>query len=305
MILGIVGATATGKSALSIALAKRIGQAQIIGADAMQLYRGMDIGTAKLSVAEREGIIHHQLDVLEVTEEASVAAYQRESRQDAQNILSQGDVPIFVGGSGLYLRAALDEFEFPGTDPQVRAEVTAELEALGSHTMHKKLAELDPIAAEKIPPQNSRRIIRALEVIRLTGKPFTPALPAYTYHQTPTLQLGVRCEAEVAKERIWQRTKTMFDQGLIAEVEALIPLGLEQGKTASRATGYAQALQAIHGELTIEQAQEEISEATWKLVKKQDKWFKRDPRIKWLDSTDPDMDRLTQTAWELYQQVAV
>jgi len=277
----VVGPTAAGKSALSIALAHALG-GEVVNADSMQLYRGMDIGTAKLTPDEREGVPHHVLDVWEVTEPASVAEYQRLARAAVDDIAARGRVPVLVGGSGLYLRAVLEEFKFPGTDPAIRERLEAELAAEGAFALFERLRGLDPAAAGKILPSNGRRIVRALEVIELTGAPFTAALPDPTpYYES--VQIGVdRAPAEL-DQRIADRVGLMWAAGLVDEVRGLA--GLRDGRTASRALGYQQALAQLDGELTEEQAREETVRATRRFVRRQRSWFRRDPRITWLDGT--------------------
>lgn len=277
-----MGATATGKSALALDIAEALGAAEIVNADAMQLYRGMDIGTAKLAVDERRGIPHHQLDVLDPSEEASVAAYQRAARADVEAIAARGNVPIVVGGSGLYVRGLLDELDFPGTDPAVRAIFETMLPEIGAAGLHRLLAAQDPAAAAAIEPANTRRVIRALEVIRLTGRPFTATLPSGAYHW-PTVQFGLRGPTQWLDERIGRRAGAMIAGGLLDEVAALGALGA----TAERATGYSQALEHLAGRLPLTELAPAIALATRQLSRRQIKWFRRDDRIHWLDATDP------------------
>lgn len=294
MIIAIVGATATGKTALSLEVAERLGGAdavEIISADAMQLYRGMDIGTAKLPLDERRGIAHHQIDVLDVREEASVAAYQKYARADIADIQSRGKIPIIVGGSGLYISAVLDKLDFPGHDPQIRAALEAQREAEGIDGLLAELKEKDPQAAAVIAPENTRRIIRALEVIRLTGKPFTPRFPRHTSYYKNVHSFLVTREKTLLDETITQRTHSMFEQGLIEETRHLLAQGLEQGRTASTAIGYAQAIEVIKGTMTREEAEAAITQATIKLTKKQGTWFRADKRLHVLDLSDGDIAR--------------
>jgi tRNA dimethylallyltransferase len=280
-VVAVVGPTAAGKSALSIALAHALG-GEVVNADSMQLYRGMDIGTAKLTADEREGVPHHVLDVWDVTEPASVAEYQRLARAAVDDIAARGRVPLLVGGSGLYLRAVLEEFEFPGTDPAIRERLEAELAGSGTVPLFERLRELDPVAAGKILPSNGRRIVRALEVIELTGAPFTAALPAPTpYYES--VQIGIDRDPEALDRRIADRVELMWSAGLLDEVRGLT--GLREGRTASRALGYQQALAQLDGELTEEQAKEETVRATRRFVRRQRSWFRRDPRITWLDGS--------------------
>ncbi len=290
-VVAVVGPTAAGKSALSIALAHALG-GEVVNADSMQLYRGMDIGTAKLSVAERGGVPHHLLDVWDVTEPASVAEYQRLARAAVDDIAARGKVPLLVGGSGLYVRAVLEEFEFPGTDAAIRARLEEELAAVGPAPLFDRLRSADPAAAERILPGNGRRIVRALEVIELTGAPFTAALPAPTPFYD-SVQLGVDRDTAELDERIRTRVDLMWAAGLLDEVRTLAGRGLREGRTASRALGYQQALAELDGSLTGEQAREETTRATRRFVRRQRSWFRRDARIAWLDAAD---ERLADTA---------
>ncbi|MDI6097522.1 tRNA (adenosine(37)-N6)-dimethylallyltransferase MiaA [Actinoplanes sp. NEAU-A12] len=284
-VVTVVGPTAAGKSALSIALAHELG-GEVVNADSMQLYRGMDIGTAKLTAAEREGVPHHLLDIWDVTEPAAVAEYQRLARAAIDDILGRGRVPLLVGGSGLYVRAVLEDFEFPGTDPVVRARLEEELAAVGPGVLHTRLGEHDPAAAAKILPSNGRRIVRALEVIELTGRPFTASLPdpRPVYE---SVQIGVDRDTAALDERIALRVDLMWEAGLIDEVRGLD--GIREGRTASRALGYQQALAQIDGVLTEEQARADTVQGTRRFVRRQRSWFRRDPSITWLDATDPKL----------------
>ncbi|MGO4453983.1 tRNA (adenosine(37)-N6)-dimethylallyltransferase MiaA [Arthrobacter sp. RAF14] len=284
-LLAVVGATGTGKSELGLRLAERLG-GEIINADAMQFYRGMDIGTAKLSVAEREGVPHHLLDVLDVVEEASVSDFQTQARALIEEIRGRGAVPILVGGSGLYVRAALDVLEFPGTDPELRAALEAEAATRGLAPLRERLRAVDPVSAERL--QDERRVIRALEVHQLTGRPFSSFMPTREYAQ-PALQLGLEADREVLKERLALRVHRMVDQGLEDEVRALDAHDLRQGRTAGRAIGYAQFLAAQDGILSVAEAIEDTIVATRKFARRQLTWFRADPRIHWLDWTAPDL----------------
>nr|WP_243709742.1 tRNA (adenosine(37)-N6)-dimethylallyltransferase MiaA [Micromonospora sp. 15K316] len=286
-VLAVVGPTAAGKSALSIALAHALG-GEVVNADSMQLYRGMDIGTAKLTPAEREGVPHHLLDIWDVTEPASVAEYQRLARAAVDDILARGRVPLLVGGSGLYVRAVLEQFEFPGTDPAIRERLERELAEVGPAPLHARLRAADPAAAEAILPGNGRRIVRALEVIELTGAPFTAALPEPTPYY-PSVQVGVDLDTASLDERIALRVDRMWADGLIAETRELVGRGLPEGRTASRALGYQQVLRFLAGELTETEAYEETIRATRRFVRRQRSWFRRDPRVHWLDSADPGL----------------
>jgi tRNA dimethylallyltransferase len=285
-VVAVVGPTAAGKSALSLALAHALG-GEVVNADSMQLYRGLDIGTAKLTPAEREGVPHHLLDIWDVTEPASVAEYQRLARTAVDDILARGRVPLLVGGSWLYVRAVLEEFEFPGTDPALRARLEAELAATGPAPLHDRLRAADPVAATKILPGNGRRIVRALEVIELTGAPFTASLPApRPYYES--VQLGVDLDTARLDERIAARVDRMWADGLVDEVRALVDRGLRRGRTASRALGYQQVLALLSGELPEEEARAETVRATRRFVRRQRSWFRRDPRVGWLDPAAGD-----------------
>ncbi|WP_173159202.1 tRNA (adenosine(37)-N6)-dimethylallyltransferase MiaA [Phytohabitans suffuscus] len=285
-VIAVVGPTAAGKSALGIALAHAL-DGEVVNADSMQLYRGMDIGTAKLAPAEREGVPHHVLDIWDVTEAASVAAYQELARAAVDGVRARGRVPILVGGSGLYVRAVLEEFEFPGTDAALRAELEAALEAGGPAPLYERLHAADPAAAARILPTNGRRIVRALEVIALTGAPFTASLPADPKPHYDAVQLGV--DRPDLATRVAERVDVMFAAGLVAETAALAERGLRQGRTASRALGYQQVLAHLAGACTEAQAREETVRATRRFVRRQRTWFRRDPRIEWLDATRPDL----------------
>ncbi|NUU17455.1 tRNA (adenosine(37)-N6)-dimethylallyltransferase MiaA [Cellulomonas humilata] len=285
LVVALVGPTATGKSDLGLALAHALG-GEIVNADAMQLYRGMDIGTAKLTVDERQGVPHHLLDVLDVREDASVADYQARARSALDAIAARGNRAIAVGGSGLYVRALLDHMEFPGTDEDLRARLEARVEAEGARALHAELAAADPVAADGIGPRNARRIVRALEVIELTGRPYSASLPQHVY-EVPAVQLGLDCDRAVLDERITARVERMWSRGLVAEVEHLREHGL--GRTASRAVGYAEVLTMLRGELTADETRAAIAAGTRRLARKQMGWFGRDPRVHWLDARDPDL----------------
>ncbi|WP_405019443.1 tRNA (adenosine(37)-N6)-dimethylallyltransferase MiaA [Kitasatospora sp. NBC_00070] len=279
-VVSVVGATAAGKSDLAVAIARSVG-GEVINTDSMQLYRGMDIGTAKLTTAERGGIPHHLLDIWDVTEAASVAEFQRLARAEMDRLLAEGRTPVLVGGSGLYVRAAIDEMEFPGTDPVVRARLEAECEQLGSGALHRRLAELDPAAAEAILPSNGRRVVRALEVIEITGRPFTASLPTNTAVYD-TVQIGVQVERPELDRRIELRVDRMWEAGLPAEVRVLEGQGLRDGLTASRALGYQQVLAHFAGDCTEQEAKAETVRATRRFARRQESWFRRDDRIHWL-----------------------
>ena len=279
-VIAVVGPTASGKSGLALALAERL-DGEIVNADALQLYRGMDIGTAKLSLQERRGVAHHQLDVLDVREEASVAAYQRESRRDVDGIRARGHQPILVGGSGLYVRAALDRLEIPPTDPVVRGRLQDELALEGIDAMFARLVQADPVAAQAIQPNNARRVVRALEVVELTGRPFSASLPTREY-EFPAITIGLLIPRSELDGRIATRVRRMWDSGLLDEVRRLDAAGLRAGRTAAKALGYSQALAHLDGLLTAGQAVEDTITSTRRFARRQESWFRPDPRIHWL-----------------------
>ncbi|WP_240372935.1 tRNA (adenosine(37)-N6)-dimethylallyltransferase MiaA [Brevibacterium zhoupengii] len=291
----IAGATATGKSDLALNLAEHLG-GEIINTDSMQFYRGMDIGTAKLPADQRRGITHHLIDILDVREEANVQTFQRQAREAIADIRTRGKRPILVGGSGLYVRAATDRMEFPGTDPEVRARIESEVEA-DRWGRHRHLQEIDPAAAAKITPNDSRRIVRALEVIELTGRPFSAQLPDYQAIE-PTIHLGLSVERKILHERIASRVEAMWEQGWVDEVRSLLERGLAEGRTASRAIGYAQIQQHLAGELDRDGAQEQTTIRTRQFARRQDTWFRRDPRIVWIDATAGDHEANAASALE-------
>jgi tRNA dimethylallyltransferase len=286
-VLAVVGPTAAGKTALSLDLAEALG-GEVVNTDSMQLYRGMDIGTAKLPVAERRGIVHHLLDVLEVTEPATVAQFQQWARAAVDDCRSRGVVPVLVGGSALYTRAVLDRFEFPGTDPAVRAALEEELAQVGPEALHARLAEADPAAAASIEARNGRRVVRALEVIAITGRPFTATLPRHEYFYDDVVQVGVDIPRPVLDERIALRVQHMWDAGLVDEVRGLVGRGLRDGRTANRALGYQQVLAFLDGEVTEQEAQELTVTGTRRFARRQDAWNRRDDRIAWVAWDDPD-----------------
>lgn len=279
-VLAVVGPTATGKSELALKIAAAHG-GQIINADSMQLYRGMDIGTAKVPPVQRHGIPHHLFDVLDIREEASVATYQVQVRAIIDELLASEVLPILVGGSGLYLRAALENFEFPPTDPDARAALEQRAQTEGPGILHDELARKDPLAAQRIERANTRRIVRALEVITLTGQPFSASLPDPTYIY-PTRSIGIAVEVNDLDARINARSAAMFDEGLLEETRALLDNGLLEGKTASKAVGYAQAIDVIAGRASVAEAVAATALATRQLSRRQRTWFRRDSRIEWL-----------------------
>ena len=298
-VVAVVGATGTGKSELSLRLADAL-DGEVINADSMQLYRGMDIGTGKLTIAERGEVPHHLLDIWDVTETASVSEYQRLARAVIADVQARGRTPILVGGSGLYVRAAIDNLDFPGTDRALRARLEGELAALGPAALHGKLAAADPAAAAAILPSNGRRIVRALEVIELSGRPFSATLPSYDAVLT-AVQIGLAIPRPQLDERITVRVRRMFRDGLVDEVRRLAgPVaqggGLRAGLTASRALGYAQVLRHLDGAWTEAEAEAETTRATRRFARRQESWFRRDPRVRWLDATEPVPTRLALTA---------
>ncbi|WOI62100.1 tRNA (adenosine(37)-N6)-dimethylallyltransferase MiaA [Streptomyces fradiae] len=299
-VIAVVGPTAAGKSDLGVHLARELG-GEVVNADSMQLYRGMDIGTAKLTREERGGVPHHLLDIWDVTQTASVAEYQRLARARIDRLLAAGRTPVLVGGSGLYVRGAIDALEFPGTDPLVRARLEAELEELGSGVLHARLAAADPDAALAILPSNGRRVVRALEVIEITGRPFTANLPGHD-SVYDTVQIGVDVARPELDARIAERVDRMWEAGLVDEVRALEGRGLRDGRTASRALGYQQVLAALAGECTEQEARDETVRATKRFARRQDSWFRRDPRVRWLSGAAADRGELPHRALTLVER---
>jgi tRNA dimethylallyltransferase len=281
-LIAVVGATAAGKSDLAVDLALALG-GEVVNADSMQLYRGMDIGTAKLTMAQRRGVPHHLLDVLEVTEAASVAEYQDLADAVITDITARGRVPVLVGGSGLYIRAALGDLDFPGTDEVIRQRLEDQLAEQGPAPLYERLQAADPTAAAAILPSNGRRIVRALEVIELSGRPFSATMPGYDGGR-PAIQLGVQVDRAELDRRIEARVDRMWAAGFETEVRQLAARGLRDGKTASRALGYQQMLRCLDGELTLDQARAETARATRRFARRQESWFRRDPRVRWLDA---------------------
>ncbi|EGD26270.1 tRNA (adenosine(37)-N6)-dimethylallyltransferase MiaA [Prescottella equi] len=284
--IAVVGPTATGKSDLGLDLAERLG-GEIVNIDAMQLYRGMDVGTAKLTVAERRGIPHHQLDVLDVTETATVARYQESAVRDVEDIRARGAVPVIVGGSMMYVQSLLDEWAFPATDPQIRAHWESVLAEGGVAAVRAELERVDPEAAASILPTDGRRMVRALEVVELTGKPFAASAPKIGEPRWGTMIFGVDRDTDALDARIRLRTEQMFDRGLVDEVERLVGVGLREGVTAQRAIGYAQVLAMFDGEYDRAEALERTFIGTRRYVRRQRSWFRRDPRVRWVDGADP------------------
>lgn len=286
-IVAVVGATASGKSDLALALAERL-RGEVVNTDAMQVYRGMDIGTAKLSPAERRGVPHHLLDLLDVAEPATVAEFQGWAHEVIADCRGRGAVPVLVGGSALYTRAILDVFEFPGTDPELRARYDARLTEIGPEALHAELAAADPAAAAAINSRNGRRIVRALEVIAMTGKPYVATLPAPVYADPASVQIGVDIDRPTLDLRIAQRVELMWQQGFVDEVRRLAEAGLRDGITANRALGYRQVLSFLDGEITEAEAKEQTISGTRRFARRQDSWFRKDDRISWVAYDDPD-----------------
>jgi tRNA dimethylallyltransferase len=284
-VIAVVGPTGSGKSDLAVSLALAL-DGEVINADAMQFYRGMDIGTAKITMAERRGVPHHLLDILDVTQEASVSDFQQQARQLIDDIHARGKRAIVAGGSGLYVRAALDVLEFPGTDPQLRQRLEEDLSAQGTSALLARLQMVDPVSASRL--SDDRRIIRALEVYELTGRPFSSFMPQREYVQ-PAVQIGLAVDREALRERLAQRVYAMLDNGLLDEVRRLDAQGLRVGKTAPRALGYSQFLQVIDGTATEAEAAEDTIVATRQFARRQLTWFRADPRISWLDWQDPQL----------------
>jgi tRNA dimethylallyltransferase len=286
-VIAVVGATAAGKTGLSLDLAARLG-GEVVNTDAMAVYRGMDIGTAKLPVAERQGIRHHLVDLLDVTEPLSVAQFQGWARETVADIRSRGATPVLVGGSALYTRAVLDRFEFPGTDPVVRRELETELDRLGPPALHARLAEVDPDAAARILPDNGRRVVRALEVIRLTGRPFRASLPAHEYADPRSVQIGLDIDRATLDLRIAERVRRMFDAGFVEEVRRLLDAGLAESRTARTAIGYREVAAYLDDRTTYDETVEATIRATRRFSRRQDSWFRKDPRVVWVRWDAPD-----------------
>ncbi len=288
-MVAVVGATAVGKSDLAVSLAREL-DGEVVNADSMQLYRGMDIGTAKLAPAEQGRVPHHLLDVWDVRRTATVAEYAELATAAIEDCVRRGRTPVLVGGSGLYLRAALDVMDFPGTDRSVRHRLESELAADGPQALHDRLGQVDPAAAARILPTNGRRIVRALEVVEITGRPFAAALPDPAYRR-PAVQIGLEAPREVLDERIARRVDRMWEAGLVDEVRRLQEQGLREGRTASRALGYQQVLDFLAGACSEHEAREETVRATRRFARRQESWFRRDPRVCWLPHDVPDLVR--------------
>jgi tRNA dimethylallyltransferase len=286
----LVGPTAAGKSTLAAALVRRYAgdgrRAEIVNADSMLVYRGMDIGTAKPSEAERAEIRHHMVDLLDVTENATVAEFQQLARQAIADCIARHVIPIVVGGSALYIRAIIDDFDFPGTDPAVRARLEHELATQGAERLHQRLSAADPAAAARILPGNARRVVRALEVIELTGQSFSAELPEYRYRLADLVQIGIAVDRPTLDARIAARVHAMWAAGFVDEVRRLAIAGLRESITASRALGYRQVLRYLDGEITEAQARDLTIVATRKFARRQEAWFRKDARISWLPYDD-------------------
>ncbi len=286
-IVAVVGATAAGKSGLSLDLAERL-DGEIVNTDAMQVYRGMDVGTAKLPTAERRGVPHHLLDLLDVTEAVTVAEFQVRARDAIAEIRRRGRTPVLVGGSALYTRAVLDRFDFPGADPEVRRRLEAELAERGPRALHRRLAEVDREAAARILPDNGRRVVRALEVLAVTGRRFGATLPGHEYADPRSVQIGVDIDRPTLDSRIELRVREMFRAGFVDEVRRLLAAGLAQGRTARTAIGYREVTAYLAGETTLDQAIEATVTATRRFSRRQDSWFRKDPRVVWVPWDGPD-----------------
>lgn len=286
--VAVVGPTATGKTDLALDLAEQLG-GEVINIDAMQQYRGMDIGTAKVPVRDRRGIAHHQIDVLDITEVATVARYQEAASADVQRLLDQGITPIIVGGSMMYIQGLLDNWQFPATDPAVRERYERRLDEVGTHALHRELAAVDPAAANSILDTDGRRIVRALEVVELTGEPFAASAPTIGEPRWGTAILALDRETAELDDRIRRRTELMFAAGFVDEVRSLLDAGLREGVTARRAIGYAQVIAALDGEYDLATAAELTFTGTRRYVRRQRSWFRRDHRIRWLDAAAPDL----------------
>lgn len=294
-VVVICGATATGKSGLAVEVAAAI-DAEIINADSMQLYVGMDIGTAKIALEERKGVPHHLLDLLQVTQDANVAWFQEKARETITQIHERGKSAVIVGGTGLYIKAILDELNFPDTDPVVRAELELEFTTKGIAPLFERLERLDPAAALAIDKANSRRVIRALEVIKITGKPFTANLPREASSRYPDAQqFGLVMDRDALSIRISDRVDLMWEQGFVQEVERLLTAGIKSGVTAQRALGYAQVIAFLEGKVSEEEAKEETKRATRQYARRQETWFSRDERITWISPVQNAFERVLES----------
>ena len=292
-LVAVVGPTGSGKSELGLQLAEymnaRQRPAQIVNCDSMQFYRGMNIGTAKLSMEERRGVKHHMIDTLDIRDESTAAEYQQQVRPLIEKLQANSITPILVGGSMLYIAAALNTFEFPERDAELRQQLEVELESLGSHAMHRRIAEIDPIAASRIDPLNGRRVVRALEILLITGEPFSAALPDENESWQPVLEIGLNSDRAHLVARLARRVENMWQQGLVDEAQSLISSGLREGKTSSMAIGYRQALAQLDGELSQQEAIDQTVQLTQRYARRQMSWFRRDERINWFDYQQPDL----------------
>lgn len=292
-LVAVVGPTGSGKSELGLQLAEymnaRQRPAQIVNCDSMQFYRGMNIGTAKLSMEERRGVKHHMIDTLDIRDESTAAEYQQQVRPLIEELQANSITPILVGGSMLYIAAALNTFEFPERDAELRQQLEVELESLGSHAMHRRIAEIDPIAASRIDPLNGRRVVRALEILLITGEPFSAALPDENESWQPVLEIGLNSDRAHLVARLARRVENMWQQGLVDEAQSLISSGLREGKTSSMAIGYRQALAQLDGELSQQEAIDQTVQLTQRYARRQMSWFRRDERINWFDYQQPDL----------------
>jgi tRNA dimethylallyltransferase len=293
-LIAVVGPTGTGKSDLALLLAEKIissgGKAEIVNSDSMQFYRGMDIGTAKLSPLQQRGITHHLIDWLNITDESTAAEYQTRARSLIEELQEKDIVPIMVGGSMLYVAAVLNNFDFPARDQVLREQLENALIEFGPHEIHRRLKALDPVAASRIVPENGRRSVRAIEIITLTGEPFAAKLPEEIQNWQPVLEIGITGDRANLVQRLEKRVHGMWEQGLVEEVRELIPLGIREGKTSSRAIGYAQALAQLDGTFTQSEAIADTVRLTQKYARRQMSWFRRDPRIQWLDYQDESIN---------------
>lgn len=292
-LVAVVGPTGSGKSELGLQLAETIidrgGRAEIINCDSMQFYRGMNIGTAKLGEQERRGITHHMIDVLDIRDESTAAEYQQQVRPIIESLQAQSITPILVGGSMLYIAAALNTFEFPERDAKLRQQLEVELETHGSHAMHRRIAELDAIAASRIDPENGRRVVRALEILLLTGEPFSASLPEENESWQPVLEIGLNSDRAHLVDRLAKRVELMWQRGLVSEAEGLVAEGIREGKTSSRAIGYSQALAQLDGLLSETEAIAQTVQLTSRYARRQMSWFRRDERINWFDYQQPEL----------------
>ncbi|MCW2841625.1 MAG: tRNA ((37)-N6)-dimethylallyltransferase MiaA [Aeromicrobium sp.] len=288
-VVAVVGPTASGKSALAVEIARRLGSGEVVNVDAMQLYRGMDVGTAKTPTAQRAELPHHLFDVLDVTETASVAEFQAQARRVIADCLTRAATPVLAGGSALYVRAVVDRLDFPGTDPTIRQRWSDELAARGPSALHAELARRDPAAAAQILPTNERRLVRALEVVELTGEPFTATMPGYDSVYPGLVMLGLDVPRDVLEARLADRVDQMWADGFVDEVRGLLPRGIEEGRTAALALGYQQILAFLRGELTEDEARAATVAGTRKFARRQDRQFRKDPRIHWLPYDAPDL----------------